>query len=87
MAERPARKISGIDEQTLERFEHKIRVRLSLISKLMLRWENHVKGSGGVNPLEMPDKVWVHLRNSIGNEETWAWLVEKNHEGYKVVEA
>ena len=87
MAERPAKKISGIDEQTLERFEHKIRVRLSLISKLMLRWENHVKGSGGGNPLEMPDKVWVHLRNSIGNEETWAWLVEKNPEGYKVVEA
>ncbi|KAI4657249.1 uncharacterized protein J4E79_007866 [Alternaria viburni] len=86
MAERPTKKVPMMDERAMKRLEVTNRARASRISKLLLRWENHVKGSGGNNPLEMHDFDWQALRQSIGDEEIWAWLVQKNPEGYKVIE-
>ena len=85
MAKRPIKKSSRKDDKVFKKMQNTNRFYLEKISELLLRWENHIKGSLGRNPLEMPDGLWKAGRDTF-DHETWAWLVARNPEGYKVVE-
>ncbi|KAI4604558.1 hypothetical protein J4E80_011037 [Alternaria sp. BMP 0032] len=56
---------------------------------LLERWENYLTDPSCRKPSEDTDKDWkafsIDLTNDL-NDWTWTWLVEKNPEGYKVVE-
>ncbi|KAI4707281.1 hypothetical protein J4E89_008221 [Alternaria sp. Ai002NY15] len=58
-------------------------------NKLLERWENYPKDPSCRKPSEDMDEDWkafsIDLTKNL-DDWTWTWLVEKNPEGYKVVE-
>ena len=56
------------------------------ILDLLQRWEDYYNDPQIGKPSGRPDDDWKAVRDDLGDEATWAWLVEKNPEGYKVVE-
>jgi len=57
------------------------------ILSLLQRWEDYYNDPQTGKPSDRPDEDWEAVRDSTADETLWAWLVEKNPEGYKVVEA
>ncbi|KAI4647471.1 uncharacterized protein J4E78_008785 [Alternaria triticimaculans] len=59
---------------------------ISEIMSLLQRWEDYYNDPQTSKPSARPDDDWKAVRDGFRDETTWAKLVEKNPEGYKVVE-
>jgi len=69
-----------------KRPKRKTRVPVPEVMDLLQRWEDYYNDPQIGKPSERPDEDWKAVRDDLGDEASWAWLVEKNPEGYKVVE-
>ncbi|KAI4923568.1 hypothetical protein J4E85_008607 [Alternaria conjuncta] len=76
-----------VQVENLLLFRIKKRGDFSRILDLLQRWEDYYNDPQTGKPSERPDDDWKAVRDDLGDEATWAWLVEKNPEGYKVVES
>lgn len=60
------------------------------ICRFLRRWENYYRDPSGGKPSDQPDDDWAGFRDQVvadSDEDTWAFLVAKNPEGYRVVTA
>ena len=59
---------------------------ISEVMSLLQRWEDYHNDPKIGKPSDRPDPDWEALRGYIDDESKWAILVEKNPEGFKIVE-